>query len=93
LAVSFLWEEGDAAEAGITDSVSHLPPTSGTYADNTFKPGASGFPGVGQSYTDPVFGTTITRLTDNGGKVGDSLDQSIRPFKGLQNYFPGWGMV
>src|SRR5439155_7110598 len=35
---------------GLTDSTTHMPPTSGTYAYATFKPGQSGFPGLGQSY-------------------------------------------
>ncbi len=52
---------------GLTDFVSHAPPTSGRYAYNTFKPGAPGFPSAGQSYVDPVFGSTITRLSDVGG--------------------------
>ena len=48
---------------GMTDSVTHMPPTSGTYAYDTFKPNAAGFPGLGQTYVDPIFGSTIRRLT------------------------------
>ena len=40
------------------------PPSSGTYAYNTFGPADPNFPAVGQSYTDPVFGTTIRRLSN-----------------------------
>ena len=48
----------------ITDSASHLPPTSGPYAYATFKPGTPGFPALGQTYVDPVFGSTIRRISD-----------------------------
>ncbi len=48
----------------ITDSVSHLPPTSGPYAYSTFKPGTPGFPALGQTYVDPVFGSTIRRISN-----------------------------
>ncbi|MDP3963296.1 MAG: Ig-like domain-containing protein [bacterium] len=50
---------------GITDAVNHIPPTVGTYAYNTFRTGASGFPGLGQTYVDPVFGCTIRRITND----------------------------
>src|SRR5438046_2930609 len=59
--------------AYLTYHASHPPPASCTYAYNTFKPGAPGIPSVGQSYVDPVFGSTITRLTNVGGaNFGDS---------------------
>ncbi len=48
----------------LTDSSVHTPPTSGTYDYNAWMPGAGGFPGVGGSYVDPVFGGTVRRLTD-----------------------------
>src|SRR6266850_2317825 len=53
--------------AYLTDIAIHLPSILGTYAYNTFMPGAPGFPAVGGTYTDPVFGTTIRRLTDRVG--------------------------
>ena len=52
------------ATAYLTDTASHPPPSSGTYAYDTFGPGAPGFPAVGQDYVDPVFNETIRRLTD-----------------------------
>jgi len=52
--------------AYLTDGGIHAPPTTGTYAYNTFKPGAAGFPAVGGTYTDPVFGGVVKRLTDIG---------------------------
>lgn len=55
----------------LTDALSHAPPTTGTFAYNTFKPGAAGFPAVGGSYTDPVFGGVVHRLTDHGGQATD----------------------
>jgi hypothetical protein len=49
---------------GLTDDVVYAPPVVGPYAYNQFKPGAAGFPAVGGTYVDPVFGGTIHRLTD-----------------------------
>src|SRR6266850_3732848 len=56
----------DAAAQGLSDSLSHPPPTSGsaTYSPpGTWLPGSAGFPVAGQAFVDPVFGTTIRRLT------------------------------
>jgi len=47
------------------------PPSTGIYAYNTFKPGATGFPAVGGSYVDPVFGGVVRRLTDTTGAWND----------------------
>src|SRR4051794_7783540 len=51
----------DALDAlvGMTDSLSHPPPSSGTYAYNGFVPANTG----GASYVDPVFGANVRRLT------------------------------
>src|SRR5262245_597074 len=52
-----------AANAFLTDTASHPPPTTGgqayynTYGN--FGPDQPGFPGKGQSYVDPVFGSTV----------------------------------
>ena len=59
----------------MTDDAVHAPPTSGSYAyystGGTFAPDQSGFLGVGESFVDPVFGSTVMRLTseypDRGG--------------------------
>ena len=53
------------AAQGLTDSVTHAPPTTGSFPyspPGTWMPGQPGFPLAGQSYVDPVFGTTIRRL-------------------------------
>ena len=60
---------GSSAHAFLTDSGVHPPPTSGTTAYNTFKPGAAGFPSVGGTYTDSVFGSTVRRLTATTGSI------------------------
>jgi hypothetical protein len=56
------------AAAYVTDAGTHPPPTSGSYAYystyGTFGPDRPGFPGVGQTYVDPVFGSTVRRLTN-----------------------------
>jgi hypothetical protein len=56
------------AEAYVDDAASHPPPTSGPYAYfatyGAFSPSLNGFPAVGDSFVDPVFGTTIRRLTN-----------------------------
>lgn len=60
------------ANAYLTDTASHPPPTSGGQAYyntyGTWGPERAGFPGKGQSFVDPVFGTTITRLTNELGQ-------------------------
>src|SRR6266853_379873 len=53
--------------AYLTDIGIHVPPITGPYAYNTFMPGAPGFPAVGGTYTDPVFGTVVRRLSDKTG--------------------------
>jgi hypothetical protein len=50
-----------------SDALVHVPPTTGPYAYNIFMPGAIGFPAVGETYTDPIFGGVIRRLTDTVG--------------------------
>lgn len=66
-----------AAAAGyLTDSGVHAPPTNGTYAYystyGVFGPDQSGFPRQGESFVDPVFGSTIKRLTNEMGHHSDS---------------------
>lgn len=53
--------------AGLTDGGMHAPPSSGPYAYETFTPAAAGFPSRGASFVDPIFGSTITRLTSEAG--------------------------
>lgn len=72
MATGFLIGGGRTALAAfsfITDTAVRPPPTSGPYAYSppygSFLPGQAGFPGVGGSYVDPVFGTTIRRLSGN----------------------------
>jgi len=43
----------------LTDALSHPPPSSGTYGYNTFVPPNT----TGATYTDPVFGSTVRRLS------------------------------
>jgi len=57
--------------AAILDSAPHPPPTSGPFSYNTFKPGAAGFPALGGTYVDPVFGETVRRITDVGLTAND----------------------
>src|SRR5256886_17671636 len=55
------------AAQGLTDGSSHPPPTSGLtpYSPpGTWLPGLPGFPGAGSTYVEPVFGTTVRRLTN-----------------------------
>src|SRR3989454_730913 len=56
------------AAQGLTDGATHTPPTTGSYPyspPGTWLPGQPGFPLIGQTYVDPVFGTTIRRLTND----------------------------
>jgi hypothetical protein len=64
------------AEAYMTDLAVYAPPTSGAYSYyatyGTFGPDQSGFPGLGDSFVDPVFGGTIRRLTNEMGQQSAS---------------------
>ena len=64
------------AGAYITDTAVYAPPSSGTYAYyatyGVFGPDHSGFPGQGESFVDPVFGSTIRRLTNEMGQQSES---------------------
>src|SRR5688572_6921754 len=64
------------AAAYVTDAGTHAPPSSGAYAYystfGTFGPDRPGFPGVGQTYVDPVFGSTVRRLTSGLGRPSGS---------------------
>jgi hypothetical protein len=55
----------------LTDALPHppIPPTTGPYGYNTFTPGSAGFPAVRETYTDPIFGGVIRRLTDTVGHL------------------------
>ena len=59
------------AGAYLTDTEIHPPPTTGAYAYystfGTFGPDRAEFPGAGASYVDPVFGSTVRRLTSSVG--------------------------
>ena len=50
------------------DGSIQVPPTAGPLGYNTFIPGSAGFPAVGGTYTDPIFGGTVRRLTDTVGQ-------------------------
>ena len=63
------------AAQGLTDLGVHLPPAGGQapYSPpGSWLPGAAGFPAQGATYVDPVFGTTIRRVTDGYPGIGDS---------------------
>ena len=52
----------------LTDAAVHAPPVVGPYDYNQWKPVVVGFPVVGGTYIDPVFGGTVRRLTNTVGK-------------------------
>jgi hypothetical protein len=60
------------AHAYLSDTATHTPPTTGGQAYyntyGTWGPDRTGFPAKGQSFADPVFGSTITRLTNELGQ-------------------------
>ncbi|HYE94142.1 MAG TPA: hypothetical protein VEA38_24125 [Terriglobales bacterium] len=64
------------AGAALTDTGTHAPPTSGAHAyyatHGAFAPTITGFPGVGGTFVDPVFGSTIRRLTNEVGQQSDA---------------------
>jgi len=50
------------------DTRVHMPPVIGQFAAyNDWSPCVTGFPAVGDSYVDPVFGGTVRRLTNTMG--------------------------
>ncbi len=63
------WPADAHTSAWISDTAVHAPPTTGPYAYSppygSFLPGQAGFPAVGQTYVDPVFGSAIRRLSNN----------------------------
>ena len=64
------------ASAYVTDAGTYAPPSSGTYAYystyGSFGPDRAGFPEVGQTFVDPVFGSTIRRLTNEMDRESNS---------------------
>jgi hypothetical protein len=62
-----------ATYPGLTSTSTLAPPTSGPYAYATWNPTDPVFPSVGASYVDPVFGLTVTRLSDGAGGTGSGI--------------------
>ena len=63
------------AAQSLTDLGVHPPPTDGPYPyslPGNWLPGTTGFPAQGTTYSDPVFGQTIRRVTNVYPRVGDS---------------------
>jgi hypothetical protein len=60
----------------VIDTAVHAPPATGTYAYyatyGVFGPDQSGFPRQGETFVDPVFGSTIKRLTNEMGQRSES---------------------
>jgi hypothetical protein len=83
--LSLLWALPAAAFPGLTDNLTHLPPFSGPYAYDTFTPAAPAFPALGETYIDPVFGTTIRRLSDIYPGTGTTGSGIIYGINGLWN--------
>ena len=49
----------------ITSAAIYPPPTSGSYTYAAFTPGTPGFPALGETYVDPIFGSVIRRITND----------------------------
>lgn len=75
----------------LTDAGVHEPPLVGPYpyyaTAGTFGPDQVGFPGNGSSYVDPVFDSTIVRLTNELGQ------QSNADIYGKNGFFNATGTV
>jgi hypothetical protein len=69
----------------LTDTGTHAPPTSGTYAYETWTPAHPDFPSVDESYVDPVFGEEIWRVTDIYPGTGTTGSGIIYGINGLWN--------
>jgi hypothetical protein len=68
LTVALIAGLGAPALAYVTDAATHAPPTAGALAIGAFTPDQSAFPRVGQTFVDPMFGSTIRRLTNELGR-------------------------
>ena len=72
LIVVFVPSSHSVAGGYINDAGTYAPPSSGTYAYyatyGTFGPDQSSFPAKGESFVDPVFGSTVRRLTNEVGQ-------------------------
>ena len=70
----------------LSDTASHPPPSSGSYAyyatAGTFGPDQAGFPAIGGSFVEPVFGGSIKRLTN---ELGQQSFSEIYAKNGFQN--------
>lgn len=58
---------GTCMASGLSDAGVHAPPASGSFPyspPGNWLPGQVGFPARGDSFLDPVFGTTLRRITD-----------------------------
>ena len=69
IAVGLLLLGSLPSEGFLLDDTTHRPPSTGGLAYystyGSFGPDQAGFPGKGQSFVDPVFGSTIRRLTSD----------------------------
>jgi hypothetical protein len=65
---------------GLTDAQTHPPPTSGPYAYQTFTPNQPDFLDLGESYVDPVFETTITRVSNVHPDTGSGILYGINGY-------------
>ena len=72
--------QATAAMPGLTDAQTHPPPTSGPYAYQTFTPNQPDFLDRGESYVDPVFGTTITRVSNVHPDTGSGILHGINGY-------------
>jgi len=72
------WPVDAHTSASISDLAVHAPPKTGPYAYSppygSFVPGQAGFPAVGQTYVDPVFGNAIRRLSNNYPSAASASD-------------------
>ena len=55
----------NTSPAGTADAGNRPPPTIGPYGYDTWKAGRPGFVGLGETYVDPVFSTTVRRITND----------------------------
>ena len=77
------------AHGYLGDAGSHPPPTNGPHAyfptAGTFGPGQAGFPAVGGTFDDPVFGSTIRRLTNELPQYSFSENYAKNGFTNADN--------
>ena len=76
-------------EPKVNDATIYEPPFVGPYHYDNWQPGTTYFPAKGETYVDPVFGSVIKRLTDDGCG-SDGLENYNHSYCSLEGKYYFW---